>query len=320
MIYIDFVFFAISMTHFFNIVKYDQPAFQARPPNTLCTCITWLSATDIAVGSAHGFLAIWDINPLNASLPQNTTDATTSLLAPTPWLYLPLHGSYILGVTSAYPTYPHLLITSSIDGYTRLTDLRSPQTDTVVSLRSRIASPLLCFSPALVSLISTEDNDSARAYPLRCFYTSVGFARGGALPLCLSTGHFHPMVLVGCADGALIASNPMRKVLYRKAVQHQQTVFRHEWTRHAGRGVSRITEGYKAESMAFQRATKGSKRKKGGGGGGGGGGGDGDGTISTIHEAETAVTQVVWNSNLSCGGWIAAGMGNGLVRVQDLAI
>ena len=71
--------------------------------------------------------------------------------------------------------------------------------------------------------------------------------------------------------------------------------------------------------MAFQRTTKGSKKKK-GGGGGGGGGGDGDGTISTIHEAETAVTQVVWNSNLSCGGWIAAGMGNGLVRVQDLAI
>ena len=42
--------------------------------------------------------------------------------------------------------------------------------------------------------------------------------------------------------------------------------------------------------------------------------------MSTIHEAEEGVTQVVWNPNLACGGWIAAGMGSGLVRVQDLTI
>ncbi|KAJ9649558.1 hypothetical protein H2201_007166 [Coniosporium apollinis] len=46
-----------------------------------------------------------------------------------------------------------------------------------------------------------------------------------------------------------------------------------------------------------------------------------DGSVySTIFEEETAVTQVCWNPNLHCGGWAAAGMGSGLLRVEDLAL
>ncbi|KAL8838742.1 MAG: hypothetical protein Q9170_001991, partial [Blastenia crenularia] len=37
---------------------YATAAFTAKPPSTLCTCITWLSPTDLAAGCANGYLAI----------------------------------------------------------------------------------------------------------------------------------------------------------------------------------------------------------------------------------------------------------------------
>lgn len=42
--------------------------------------------------------------------------------------------------------------------------------------------------------------------------------------------------------------------------------------------------------------------------------------ISTVREEEEGVTQIEWNPNLACGGWVAVGWGSGLVRVQDLAL
>lgn len=288
------------------VVKYDAPAFQARPPNTLCTCVTWLSATDIAVGCANGFLAIWDISEVN---PEKSTRSTA--LNPSPWLYIYLHQSYILAICSAYPSHPHFLATSSMDGFMRLTDLRAPNTDCVLTSRSRIASSTIVYCEPLLSFVSTEENDYIRIYPLRCFYTSVSIARAESFPLCLSVGHFHPTVLVGCADGSVIATNPIRKTLYRKVQQYQQTVFRHEWTLGHGNvarviGISRFTEGYKVESMIQQRDLAQQAQE--------------GMVMSTIHEEAEGVTQVVWNPNLDCGGWVAAGMGSGLVRVQDLAI
>ena len=271
-------------------MKYDEAAFTARPSNTLCTCLTWLSATDIGVGCANGFVSVYDISGLHPS-------------SPAPWFHGPLHQTYILTLVSAYPSFPHLLATSSMDGYLRLTDLRSPQMDSVFSNRSRVPPPALAYSDPLFSFLSSDENDQLRVYPLRRFFSSILFARCPALNLTLSTGHFHPTVLAGCADGSLVAVNPMRRVLVRKERQYQQTVFRYEWTRSSG-GTSRITEGYKVEttnlSKTVQKAT--------------------EGTFVTVYERESAVTQACWNPNLPCGGWVAVGMGSGLVRVQDLAV
>lgn len=162
----------------------------------------------------------------------------------------------------------------------------------------------LAFSEPLVSFISTEETNHVRIYSLRSFFTSISFARPNAFPLALSVGHFHPTVLVGCADGSLVAANPMRRALYRKAQQYQQVVFRHEWTRQGG-GVSRWTDGYKVGSVKVQRTEREAQ----------------DGMLlSTVFETEEAISQVVWNPNLRCGGWVAAGTGSGLVRVQDLAV
>lgn len=294
------------------LVKYDKPAFEAFVPNTLCTCATWLSATDIAVGCANGFLAIWDISTKSPPKTSGTNCDSSDHQhhVPAPWLYLQLHDSYILALAAAYPCQPHLLASSSMDGFMRLTDLRSPQLDNVLSNRSRIASPLLQFSPPILAFISAEENDSLRAHHLRTFYSSVSLARTDAFPLCLSVGHFHPTALVGLADGTLVATNPMRRVMNRKTVYYQQIVLRHEWTRQGG-GMSRITEGYKAETVLLQRKSDGMIPGK---------GAPGERAMSTIYERETGITEVVWNPNLRCGGWAAIGTGSGLVRVQDLAI
>ncbi len=281
-------------------MKYDAAVFQARPPNTLCTCVTWLSATEIAVGCANGFLAVWDIT--SGDLNQKTK--STASLTPSPLLYIYLHQSYILAISSAYPSAPQFLATSSMDGFMRLTDLRAPSTDYVLSQRSRIASSTIVFSDPLRSFISTEDNDCIRIYPLRCFHIGISFARTDSFPLSLSVGRFHPYILAGCADGTLVSTNPLRRVLYRRLKQYQQTIFRHEWTRQGG-GISRLTEGFKVVHVMFKKPEAVEK----------------DGVvISTIREEEEGVVQVEWNPNLAFGGWVAAGMGSGLVRVQDLAI
>lgn len=44
------------------------------------------------------------------------------------------------------------------------------------------------------------------------------------------------------------------------------------------------------------------------------------GNIITVHEEQTAVTKVAWNSNLGFGTWAAAAMASGLVRIENLAV
>lgn len=189
----------------------------------------------------------------------------------------------------------------------RLTDLRASSTDVVLTSRSRLGSSVLDYCEPLQAMVSTEENDFIRVYPLRRFFSSISVGRADAMILSLSVGKVHPTIIVGCADGAVIATNPMRKAMSAKAQQYQQTWFQHEWSRNGG-GISRIVDGFKVETVSMARTLVGDKRIK-------------DGSVyATIYEEETAVTQVVWNPNLHCGGWVAAGMGSGLLRVEDLAL
>ena len=143
-----------------------------------------------------------------------------------------------------------------------------------------------------------------RVYLMRRFFSAMNCARAPSAMLSLAVGHFHPTVLVGCADGSVMVTNPMRRTLNAKVVPHQQVVMKHEWTK----GMSRITEGYKCEAVILGHTKNGQERSR-----------DGN-TFSTVYEEESAITQVAWNRNLKCGGWVAIGMGSGLTRVMDLAI
>ena len=312
-------------------VKYQGAAFASRPPDTVCTCLTWLSATELAAGCANGFVAIWNIAE---SITTSIDTPSSPNTPPRPWFYHHLHQTYILSLVSTYPSHPHFLASTSMDGYLRLTDIRNPTVDFVQSARSRMINAAIDYHPPTQSFLHAEDNDDFRALPLRRFFTAIMIGKADGTVLSLAVGKVHPCVLVASADGTVLTTNPMRKVMAAKQVQYQQIWFRHEWVpkrqplrsegdgdgdeetqgvrasneeRHGTReGMSRITEGYKVEGIEVQRFSN-SKSKNGI-------------ILATIYEEEAAATQVTWNPNLHCGGWAAAGMGCGLVRIEDLAV
>ncbi|KAI9815321.1 MAG: hypothetical protein M1827_002801 [Pycnora praestabilis] len=284
-------------------IRLEQVTFEAIPANTICTCVHWLSSSELAVGCANGFVAVWNIG--NSMTDEATTSAPE--MSPRPWFYTLLHSSYILALVSAYPSQPHLLITSSMDGYMRLTDLRAPATDSILSLRSRVGTDTLAWCDTIQVALSAEENNFIRVYPIRRFYSSIHIAVHPSLVLSLAVGTAHPILLAGGADGSVIATNPIRKIFNIKAQQYQQRWFQHDWTR-KGEGTSRISEGFKTETMSLLRNLMGDQKVR-------------DGTVyATIYEEEAGATQVVWNPNIVCGGWAAAGMASGLVRVEDLAL
>ncbi|RAH48089.1 transcription factor TFIIIC subunit TFC6 [Aspergillus brunneoviolaceus CBS 621.78] len=275
--------------------------FEAKPPSTVCTCVTWLSPSDIAVGCANGYVAIWSIAP-----------SSNSSSSPAPYFYQALHSTWVLNISSAYPTYPHLIATTSMDGDTRLTSVVDPPKDQVYTNRMRVGSTHLSYCPPLQSFLSSDENDFARLLAVRRFYTSTAVAR---LPSPISAlapcSYWHPSVLFGCVGGTVQATNPLRRVLHSKEKQWQQNWFQHEWVRgphDTGTGVSRFYDGYRAESVSLLRNLIGDRKLVNGM------------AMITIYEEETHVTALSWNPNQACAGWAAAGLGCGLVRVEDLVL
>ncbi|KAJ0424134.1 hypothetical protein BJY00DRAFT_277128 [Aspergillus carlsbadensis] len=289
-----------------DFYRVDVPLFEAKPPSTVCTCVTWLSSSDIAVGCANGFVAVWNIAPPSV---QTQTDSAKS---PLPYFYHPIHSTYVLNISSAYPTYPHLVATTSMDGETRLTSLADNERDVVDAMRMRVGSPHLTYSPWLQSFISSDENDFVRLLTIRRFFTTMAAARLPSTVSALASSSFwHPSVLIGCTGGSVLATNPLRRVLHSKEKQWQQTWFSHTWVRGEGvrgSGASRFYDGFRAESISLLRNMMGDRKLI-------------NGTmVITIHEEETHVTALSWNPNQSCAGWASAGLGCGLLRIEDLAM
>ena len=233
-----------------------------------------------------------------------------------PWLFLQLHSTYILSLTTAYPTHPDLLISSSLSGNLRLTSLSAPTTDYVFATRTRTPPSSLAYCDSLLSVVGLEQSsETLQLWGLRCFHSNLVCGKLGSAPGpgqgIVDVGKCHPSIAAGGADGSVIVTNPMRKALGRKDAGWQQVVFKHEWVRRPGQGLrqgmSRVTEGYKGEKIDSGVKSIGNPKES--------------VTKSTIYEEETAVTALGWNPNDSgCGGWLAVGWGSGLVRVQDMAI
>ncbi|KAI9762146.1 MAG: hypothetical protein M4579_000626 [Chaenotheca gracillima] len=300
-------------------VHVSKVAFASRPPMTMCTCVTWLSSSHLAVGCANGHAAVWDLSECLTKLQSNPHPDTT--YNPRASFYQPLHQSYILSITSTYPSYPSYIATSSADGYVRLTSLSNPHSDTAVSIRTRVGSPTIAWCDHVQSLLCPEENNGVRAFPIRRMYSILSICRNAATVTSLATSPCHPCVLMASEDGTVSVTCPTRKVLLtHKAHVFVQVWFGHEWASKStqGRedpasepperansgapdGASRFTEGYRVTESNLLKNIKSS-------------------ALPTIYEERTAVTSIAWNPNVRCGGWAAAGMGSGLVRIEDLAL
>ncbi|KAL9042804.1 MAG: hypothetical protein Q9214_003681, partial [Letrouitia sp. 1 TL-2023] len=180
-------------------IQYTEPAFSIKPPHTICTSLCWLSTTNLAIGHANGFLALYSL-----------------VASPSLTLYLPLHETYINVLASAYPLAPHLLASSCMSGYFRLTDLRSPATSTVLAQRMRMPPSQIAFSSSTMCFIAVDEGEMVKAYPLRRFFAPVYVGRMPATPIAVDTGTFHSCVVMGCADGSTLVTNPLRKISHPK--------------------------------------------------------------------------------------------------------
>jgi transcription factor C subunit 6 len=315
-----------------------RAAFESRPTNTVCTCLTWVSPRTIAAGTAIGTLAIWTLDDKTLSPSEPRPDTV-------PWFYFPVHDSYILSLDSAYPSRPCFLSTLCADGYIRLIDIRSPAMDTMLTPRQRIFCIPLCWHDHTQSFVAADENFYIRILSLRRFYMSNLILRAPSFVTCAATSSTHPIVLTGGAGGEVVTGNPLRRALDVKCESWQQTWFTYEYRRPvqppsskldpsldsstsahspkdmASRPLSRFITGHQpttqllqprnrepaVASIRAQRNAEGSPAT------------DGP-RPPTIFEEEQAVTALAWNPNPIVGGWAAAGLGSGLLRVEDLCV
>lgn len=197
-----------------SFVKIDQPLFEGRLPDTLCTCLTWLSTHEIAAGCANGFAVVWDIRHVNA--PENQDKVIP------PHHYLMLHQTYILDIQSCFPSYPRTIVTSSMDGHCRLTSLDDPQADTILTGRSRLSSNAVVWVDCIHTVLASEDGTWVKMYPFRRFWSSTSVARQsqGGVILDLAASLCHPFVLAAGGEGEVVVFNPLRKTFHGKIVSH----------------------------------------------------------------------------------------------------
>ena len=327
-------------------IRCSTPVFESRPPRTIYTCVTWLSSTGLAAGCANGCVAIYN---LPSSVRENNTNN------PPPLFFSALQTSYILEITSCYPSRPQMLLTTSMSGHLTMTDLTdissatgfSPAS-TILSARSRIGKPVLVWHDWSQMAFTIDDTSTLCAYPLRRFHGHMGMTRFKAPSMTIAVSPVHPSVMVGCVNGDCAANNPMHRVVNVKATMWNQMWFTHEFrpttetedaelgavgtgyrdgdgdgdvemeteidteetSNGSGqvgkngkrRGLIRMLEGYKPEAVKLSNSDEAQMSG-----------------YTTVYELESSVTKVAWNPNLHVGGWVAAGMASGLLRVEDVA-
>ena len=327
-------------------------AFEVSFPQTVPSCLHWLSGTTLAVATAAGTVGIWSLTH-----PGTLAASEANNYSPRPWFYQQVADTYILTISSGWPSNPQFLSISTADGFARLIDIRSPTADTVVSIRGRTLCLAQAWHEHTQSFVMPDEHYILRHTPIRRYYHNLYSMRLENSITRVATSPVHPGVLVGGTDGDVQTSNPIMRITNYKIMPWQQKWFVHEWrgpmermlvkptdadvvaaeggpveqsnndaTSEPQVGASadeakkvpqeilsqplvRITEGYKAGQTGIAHTSAATKR-----------GNPEVGRSISIFEEQTAITALAWNPNLKFGTWAVAGMGSGLLRVEDVGI
>lgn len=214
-----------------------------RPANSIFTSLTFASPTDLILGTSDGSVYLYDLSAQSE---------------PTLKSYMEhrLLRTYIMGLSTASPG-PHstFIAASSASGDFVLTDLRSPEQDSVHVVRSCFPHRDLIYAPFTRSFITILDstgnaqtdrngNTFLVCHHIRRFPTTLKLAK---LPLqsgtatALAGSQWHPCILVGNAKGQVFATNYLRKVLPHRRTDHKkgdgaylQKVCEYDWRSMAG--------------------------------------------------------------------------------------
>ncbi|KNG49529.1 hypothetical protein DDE82_004880 [Stemphylium lycopersici] len=335
---------------------FSRAAFEVSLPQTVPSCLHWLSGTTLAVATAAGTVGVWSLNRPGTLAVSNDNDHN-----PRPWLYQQLADTFILTISSGWPSNPQFLSISTADGFARLFDIRSPTADTAASIRGRTLCLTQAWHEHTQSFVMPDEHYILRHTPIRRYYHNLYSMRLENSITRVATSPVHPGVLVGGTDGDIQTSNPIMRISNYKVVPWQQKWFVHEYrgpmerilvkptgsadvemfeggpveppettaasiaqdTSHSEKAnksntvsqdilsqpLVRITEGYKAVQQGIAHSAT-SKRK----------GNPEIGRSISIFEEQSAITALAWNPNLKYGTWAVAGMGSGLLRVEDVGI
>ncbi|KAJ8100508.1 hypothetical protein POJ06DRAFT_105904 [Lipomyces tetrasporus] len=280
----------------------ETPAKEISLPGMSITCVTWTTRHVIAVGCTNGFVATFDL--AIADEPDDDDDEARPLNGHTaPIICTPVHQSAILTLESASPDYPHVLTTTSADGYTRTLDTRDPRSCRASAYRTKGYSAAATYVPSLNAVISVEDSILTKITPILNLPTDVIFTRHEASVMCIASGKCHPFTATGGADGAVTVANPVARALVGKKITYkdwpQTRLFKLEYSERQGK--FRFVEGYKVDVIGFAAGSRG----KGG---------------YLIYPETVCVTSLGWNWRRQTGGWIAAGFANGLVRIENFSM
>lgn len=335
------LFTTTSDTHYLHI---SQAAFEVSFPQTVPSCLRWLSGTSLAVCTAMGTLAIWTLNR------PDTFTSKSSTNSPRPWFYKQISETFIITLSSGWPSQPHLISISTADGFSRMYDLRSPSADSTASIRGRTLCISQDWHEQTQSFIAPDEHFMLKHNPIRRYYHNLYSMRAPATITRVASSPVQPAILMGGADGRIETSNPIGRITNYKIVPWQQTWFAHEWrgpvetlvTKPPGKDVemgevepvqepsapegdntdannilaaflsqplARITEGYKAYQPGIQHSVLSKKVAN-----------PEVGKGITIFEEGSAITALAWNPSLKFGTWAVAGMGDGLLRVEDVGV
>ncbi|KAF2007127.1 hypothetical protein P154DRAFT_517530 [Amniculicola lignicola CBS 123094] len=332
-------------------VKYSKAAFEATFSDAIPTTLNWLSASSIAVGTTSGALAIWNLLHKSAF---PSPDSSLQSHNPRPWFYRTVIDNYILTINSGYPSRPNYVSISSTDGFSRMMDLRSATLDTVVGNKGRNFVTTQAWHEHTQSFLLPDEMYLLRNASVRRYYSNVYSGRMDSTITKVVSSPVHPGILIGSAEGLVMIGNPVMRVLNSKEDVWQLPWFSHEWrgplkelpvlpkevdldgnddmedvhptTLEPGNGTHRKTKSldearstYDEPLACFREALvpkqvnlhiKSGRFPE----------SDFEAKRLTTYEEASAITALAWNPNLKYGTWAVAGMGDGLMRVEDLGI
>ncbi|KAF2791497.1 hypothetical protein K505DRAFT_409198 [Melanomma pulvis-pyrius CBS 109.77] len=211
-------------------MHYFRAAFDVQIPLTIPTCLHWLSGTSLAVATTSGALAIWTL-----SRPETFRPPGVEHYNPRPWFYRKVADTYILSLSSGYPSRPNFISYTTASGFSKLLDLRSPLIDICTSSRGRNLTLTQAWHEQTQAFIMSDENYMLRSNSLRRYYTNIYNMRSESSIACCATSPVQPAILVGSVDGTVQASNPIARLMNVKELPWQQTWFKHEWRPSVGK-------------------------------------------------------------------------------------
>ncbi|KAL2260819.1 hypothetical protein VTK26DRAFT_5063 [Humicola hyalothermophila] len=258
--------------------------------NVAVTCLTWVNTNRIALGHTDGSITLWSVSP--RKLLQRVG----------------VHTTYVIDICSAYPSNPFMVASIPVGGCATLTDLSQPSSEcTYFPVPAISFQPnLLCWNETMQGFMalypSSTPNTTVAFLHHRFFCQARSICTGPNTLTCVSAGHTHPFILVGCADGSVFSCNALQKLFKQKGEplrklkifeheyrpfdpgpqQQQQQQQQHEQAtevRRPLRGAVRILQGFLPEPnddprtekrKEMDRKKRAEKMKRSGGAGGGG--------------------------------------------------